>query len=298
MNLTRIFSGGDPFLMRHNGKYYIYCTTENSEKLQSPNAFNTEKDGRDGFYVYQSADMTHWENKGLCLSKENVIGDKWFWAPEVSYYKGKFYMVYSANEHPAIAVSDSPTGPFEKHSDGWLCEEPAIDGHLLFDESGIYLYYVKLEKGNRIFVAKMSDDLKRIEHEYENVLIQAEEKWETIDSLVAEGPFVIKHNGLYYLSYSCNHTRSEDYAVGYAVADNPIGPFKKYKYNPILKKKGNVVGVGHNSYMPSDDENSFICAYHCHNDNCDNFKPRMVCLCEAKFEKDSNTDIDVLKMYY
>ena len=120
MNLTRIFSGGDPFLMRHNGKYYIYCTTENSEKLQSPNAFNTEKDGRDGFYVYQSEDLVHWGNKGLCLSKENVIGDKWFWAPEVSYYNGKFYMVYSANEHPAIAVSDSPTGPFEKHSDGCL----------------------------------------------------------------------------------------------------------------------------------------------------------------------------------
>ncbi len=68
MNLTRLFPGADPFLMKHNGKYYIYCTTENGEKLQSPNAFNTAKDGRDGFYVYQSEDLVHWGNKGLCLS--------------------------------------------------------------------------------------------------------------------------------------------------------------------------------------------------------------------------------------
>ncbi len=52
MNLTRLFPGGDPFLMKHGGKYYIYCTTENSEKLESLSAFKTDKDGKDGFYVY------------------------------------------------------------------------------------------------------------------------------------------------------------------------------------------------------------------------------------------------------
>lgn len=296
MNLTRLFPGADPFLMKCNGKYYIYCTTENSEELWSPSAFNTDKDEKDGFYVYQSEDLTHWENKGLCLSKENVIGDRWFWAPEVSYYKGKFYMVYTAQEHLAVAVSDNPTGSFKKLSEGWLRDEPSIDGHLLFDDTGIYLYYVRLCNGNQIFVAKMSDDLKRIEYEYENVLIQAEEEWETADCLVAEGPLVIKHNGLYYLSYSCNHTRSEDYAVGYAVSDSPTGIFKKYEGNPILNKKGDIVGVGHNSYMPTDDENRFICAYHCHSGDTDNFKPRMVCLCEAAFEK--NNDIDRLRIYY
>lgn len=295
MNLSRIFPGGDPFLMKHNAMYYIYCTTENNEKLQTPSAFNTDKGGKDGFYVYQSDDLIHWENKGLCLSKEDALGDRWFWSPEVSYYKGKFYMVYTAQEHLAVAVSDKPTGPFKKHSDDWLRDEPSIDGHLLFDDTGIYLYSVRFRNGNQIFVAKMSDDLKRIDQEYESVLIQAEEEWETTDCLVAEGPFVVKHNGLYYLSYSCNHTRSEDYAVGYAVSDSPMGPFKKYEKNPILQKKGDVVGVGHNSYMPTDDKNRFICAYHCHSGNPDNFKPRMVCLSDAGFEKGNP---DILKVYY
>ena len=33
--LTRLFEDGDPFLMTYDGKYYIYCTTENNRKLES-----------------------------------------------------------------------------------------------------------------------------------------------------------------------------------------------------------------------------------------------------------------------
>lgn len=29
IKLEKIFPGGDPFLMQHNGIYYIYCTSEN-----------------------------------------------------------------------------------------------------------------------------------------------------------------------------------------------------------------------------------------------------------------------------
>lgn len=290
IKLEKIFPGGDPFLMQHNGIYYIYCTSENDEKLQSSGAFNTEKDGKDGFYVYQSKDLEHWENKGLCLSKADAVGERWFWAPEVSYYRGKFYMVYCAEEHLAVAVADSPLGPFRRHSDGWLREKHGIDGHLLFDDSGIFLYYVEFGGGNRIYVAKMSEDLKRIEQEYEGDLISAQEEWETVDGVVAEGPFVLKHHGLYYLFYSCNHTRSEDYAVGYAVSDCPIGPFRKYKGNPVLHKKGRIVGVGHNSFMKTENPDRFLCAYHCHSGNPDNFKPRQVCLCEAEFVTEQGKD--------
>ena len=283
--LTRLFEGGDPFLMSYDGKYYIYCTTENNRKLESANAFDTEKDGNDGFYVYESEDLINWENKGLCLDKKNVVGNRWFWAPEVSYYNGKFYMLYSAEENLAIAVSEGPTGPFIKLTDGWL-RKRTIDGHLLFDDDGsIYIYFADLKNNNRIFAGKMSADLTEIEYECENVLIEATEPWETIDCRVAEGPFVLKHNGLYYLSYSVNHTRCEDYAVGYAVSDKPFGPFVKAENNPILHKPADIVGTGHHSFIPTADKDKFICAFHCHSGNPDNFKPRMVCLSAAGFEK-------------
>lgn len=282
--LTRLFEGGDPFLMTYGGKYYIYCTTENNRKLESANAFDTEKDGNDGFYVYESEDLINWENKGLCLDKKNAVGDRWFWSPEVSYYNGKFYMLYSAEENLAIAVSESPTGPFIKLTDGWL-RKRTIDGHLLFDDGSIYIYFADLKNGNRIFAGKMSADLTEIEYECENVLIEATEPWETLDCRVAEGPFVLKHNGLYYLSYSVNHTRCEDYAVGYAVSDKPFGPFVRAENNPILHKPAGLVGTGHHSFMPTADKDKFICAFHCHSGNPDNFKPRMVCLSAAGFEK-------------
>lgn len=293
--LTRLFEGGDPFLMTYGGKYYIYCTTENNRKLESANAFDTEKDGNDGFYVYESEDLINWANKGLCLDKKNVVGNRWFWAPEVSYYNGKFYMLYSAEENLAIAVSESPTGPFIKLTDRWL-RNRTIDGHLLFDDDGsIYIYFADLKNNNRIFAGKMSADLTEIEYDCENVLIEATEPWETLDCRVAEGPFVLKHNGLYYLSYSVNHTRCEDYAVGYAVSDRPFGPFVKAENNPILHKPADLVGTGHHSFMPTADKDKFICAFHCHSGNPDNFKPRMVCLSAAGFEK-QNGKPDKLKV--
>ena len=139
-------------------------------------------------------------------------------------------------------------------------------------------------------MGKMSADLIKIEYECENVLIEATEPWETRDCLVAEGPFVLKHNGLYYLSYSTNHTRSEDYAVGYAVSEKPFGPFVKAENNPILHKPGKLVGTGHHSLMPTADKDKFICAFHCHSGNPDNFKPRQVCLCEAEFVTEQGKD--------
>ena len=260
--LTKLFEGGDPFLMTYGGKYYIYCTTESNRKLESANAFDTEKDGNDGFYVYESEDLINWKNKGLCLDKKNAVGDRWFWSPEVSYYNGKFYMVYSSEENLAIAVSESPTGPFIKLTDGWL-RKRTIDGHLLFDDDGsIYIYFADLKNNNRIFAGKMSADLTEIEYECENVLIEATEPWETLDCRVAEGPFVLKHNGLYYLSYSVNHTRCEDYAVGYAVSDRPFGPFVKAENNPILHKPADLMGTGHHSFMPTADKDKYICAFH------------------------------------
>ena len=285
-------NGADPFVLTYGGKYYLYCTRQTNENLE---AFKTSTDGVDGFEVYESEDLKNWENKGFCLKKgEGVIGEKWFWAPEVTFYKGKFYISYSAEEHMAIAVADSPLGPFTQPEQKWLREGKSIDGHIFIDDNGeAYLFYVRLQGGNRIFVAKLSEDLLSITEEYEDCLIEAETPWETIDCKVAEGPFVLKHNGLYYLSYSCNHTRCKDYAVGYATSDSPTGPFKKYKENPILHGNDKICGLGHHAFAPTVDGTGFICSYHCHSDNPDNFKPRRVCFNTAEFKKADNGE-DIL----
>lgn len=286
----KLFAGGDGFVLKHDDTYYVYCTTENNLPAFTKEypSFETYKGGKDGIEVHVSKDLINWENKGYCLEKgKNVLGTHGFWAPEVSYYNEKFYMVYTADEHIAIAVSDSPAGPFETITNEYFMKNHGIDGHLFFDDNGdIYLYYVCFNHDNHICVAKMSDDLKSIEKNYDDVLIEATEKWETVDGKIAEGPFVLKHNGIYYLTYSANHTRCVDYAVGYATSNSPIGPFEKSKNNPILHKFDDIVGTGHHSFMPTDDENKYICIYHCHGGTISGFKPRQICFAEAEFVND------------
>lgn len=281
-------AGADPFVLLYEGKYYMYCTVENDEKLTDHHSFNTAINEQDGYYVYQSEDLINWENKGICLSKEDVMGDKWFWAPEVLHRNGKFYMVYSSEEHIGMAVAASPLGPFRQEEKKWLYNEKAIDGHLFVDDDGTaYLYYVRLHDGNQIYVAKLADDLLSIDTLYEDCLVKAEAEWETKDCLVAEGPFVLKHKGVYYLTYSANHTRCQDYAVGVALSQSPTGPFEKFKGNPILHRNDKFCGVGHHSFTTSKDGKTLICAYHCH-DSFESFKPRRFCLNTAQFVPGEN----------
>ena len=275
-----ILKGADPFVLLHEGKYYLYCTIETGTHESSTSD--------DGFFVYESTDLKTWENKGLCLNKKDVIGDKWFWAPEVTFYNNKFYMAYSANEHMAVAVSDSPLGPFKQETPKWLSERNGIDGHIFIDEDQeVYFYYVRFDNGNKIFVSKMSKDLMSIDEENEIEIISATEPWETIDCLVTEGPFILKYENIYYLTYSANHTRCQDYAVGYATSTSPLGPFKKYKNNPILHKNEKTVGVGHHSFTTSKDLKTLICSHHCHQSLKEPF-PRYFCLSEAYFTKENN----------
>lgn len=139
---------GDPYVLRENGKYYMYGTGGGA---------------RNGFAAYSSIDLMQWKYEGQVYHASNVNGwsdstAAWngaYWAPEVYKYQGKFYMFYSAqwkqnpmgeleNFRVGVAVADSPTGPFVDLSRKPVFDPgyPIIDANVLFDASGkIYLYY-------------------------------------------------------------------------------------------------------------------------------------------------------------
>ncbi len=293
--------GGDAFVLLHEDKYYLYCTRENDRDIDWSIGWLTDHDGKDGIEVHVSEDMEHWTNLGYCLEKgKNIIGDKWFWAPEVSYHNGKFYMVYAADEHLAIAVSDKPEGPFVQTTFEYLDTGRSIDGHLFFDDDGnIYLYYAALipGMGNLVYMKKMKQDLSDAEPGKGIFLIKAKEQsWESEEGIaIAEGPFVLKHKGLYYLTYSANNVLSPNYAVGYAVSDSPYGPFQKYDGNPILIGDDKLKGYGHHSFV-RDKNGDLVCVHHCHNPFSEKVKPRRVCFHMAKFIEDPNGGHDILRI--
>ncbi len=63
-----------------------------------------------------------------------------------------------------------------------------------------------------------------------------------------EGPWVIKHNGKYYLQYAAIGLEFSSYSHGIYVSDNPMGPFEYSQHNPLtFKTTGYVRGAGHGS---------------------------------------------------
>ncbi|NDV64125.1 glycoside hydrolase family 43 protein [Bacteroides sp. 224] len=235
----------DPYILYWEGKYYAYGTRVN------------------GFEVYISEDLKHWKrNANKALAPESSWGTKWFWAPEVYYVKSKnlFYMFYSVEEHICVATAISPEGPFIQHEKKPIvANEKGIDTSLFIDEDGkAYLYYVRFTGGNVIWVAEMNDDLTGIKTETLTKCISASDAWEKKQGTIAEGPSLLKIGKTYYLIYSANHYESKDYAVGYATASSPKGPWTKYTGNPILRrdkdaaKSLGLVGTGHGA--------PFICA--------------------------------------
>ena len=223
----------DPFILLHEGIYYAYGTHAD-----------------DGIEVYASDDLLTWKYKGMALQKKDVWGDRWFWAPEVYEKDGKFYMYYSADEHICVAIADSPAGPFvQSKKEPMIVNEKCIDTSLFIDDDGTpYLYFVRFTDGNVIWVAEMNNDLTGIKQETLTECIKVGEPWELSQdkpAKVAEGPSVLKKEGVYYLIYSANHFESKNYGVGYATSDSPMGPWKKYEGNPILQRADGLMGTGH-----------------------------------------------------
>lgn len=276
----------DPYIFEENGVFYAYGTFS-----------------RNGITVYRSLDMKTWEgpcgkaSENLALHKDDSWGNRNFWAPEVYRYNGRYIMTYSADQRIAIAFSDSPLGPFiqEKPFKAFTPDQNSIDSHIFIDDDGqAYLYWVRfgLGKGNEIRVARLSQDLTEIVSSQTECLHSTPGTWEVTEPehRVCEGPFVLKHDGKYYLSFSCNHFKSCDYAVGYAVSDSPMGPWERYKGNPILIRHDGLCGTGHHAFFRRSDGKLFI-VYHAHHDN-ETVAPRKMIISPCKFiENGDSPDI-------
>lgn len=203
-----------------------------------------------------------------------------------------------------VAVADSATGPFIDLNNRPLFDPgyPIIDANVLFDTNGrIYLYYSRacyehaVESEVAIW-AKAKGYFDQIEESWvygielkpdfsgvigEPVIqlrppIKMNDKqaeWESrsvtskeVNRRWTEGSFIFKHGDTYYMMYSANYFGGKNYAVGYATAKSPLGPFTKATNNPVLQKnteKGGIVtGTGHNSVVLSADGKKMFCVYH------------------------------------
>lgn len=115
--------------------------------------------------------------------------------------------------------------------------------------------------------------------------------WENIN----EGPFVIKRNGIYYLTYSVGEYTNDTYHVISATSNSPLGPFvrdKLHSYNPLNENQSAIKKFIYGSNYPTTNSTNSISS---NNSNINIYGPGHGSILELTF-KDSI--IGSYKNYY
>ncbi len=216
---TRFNADPSPHVFK--GRIYLYATNDQDNSGKYWDSTN--------WRLFTSKDMTHWEDKGSFLS---VTVFKWArpdakaWAPEAAHRNGRYYFYAPVGgDRIGVAVSRKPAGPFvdarsdalvDKARDANAGAEP-IDPAVLIDDDGqAYLAF-----GTRVpKIVKLKANMIETDGPIQDIEIDG---FPPDDAKVkyGEAPFLSKHNGLYYFSFSTGWPGR----IVYATATNPMGPY-------------------------------------------------------------------------
>jgi beta-xylosidase len=267
----------DPFCIRVGEDYYAYGT--------GPADF----EGRQ-FPVLHSRDLVRWSLVGHALNPlSNGVN---YWAPEVAEKDGRFYLFYSASTTPSdethrlrVATSDSPAGPFVDSGRELMPHIGfSIDAHPFRDpRTGKWYLYFAADytadepHGTGLAVVPLADDLMSVTGEPQ-VVLRASCDWQVYERNrnykgrtwkawhCVEGPFVVYRDGKYYCLYSGGAWHTENYGLGFATAESPLGPWSDdYAQHGPTVLKGDAresIGPGHNSVVLGPDDFTQFVVYH------------------------------------
>lgn len=246
---------GDPFVMRYNGKYYLYPSTA---------------DGNPGIKVFESDDLINWTYKGYAVDS-SILNSQGAYAPEVIYYNGYFYMCQSrgGNGH-YIYRSESPTEGFVLVSKTDDMDESninygnlglGIDGSFYVDDDGkLYLLHTLTSGGLKY---NEITDVNNIKVD----TISASKTLGTANlNAWIEGPGTFRRGTYSYLTYTGNHVWSRGYRVAYSYAENlkNLSAYTQPVENVTLidSDSSEHYGLGHSSNTNGPNLDSVYTAYH------------------------------------
>jgi len=270
--INPVYAGSmpDPSVIRHKGVYYAFGTTGN-ERLPDGQIFT----------VLRSRNLVEWENLGGALASPSSNKRHQYWAPEVTFDGGKFYMYYAMGGiepekfELRVAVSSRPEGPYVDNGHKLIdCETNrfTIDAFPFRDHDGQwYLFYARnftnvasgIHPGTAIVVDRLLEMTRlagecrtvvRARHDW--TLYQANRRMDvyqnTYDWHTIEGPCVVRRGGRYYCFYSGSNYQTDRYGVDYVVADHPLGPYTAQSDEPrvLHSVPATVRGPGHHSIVP------------------------------------------------
>ncbi|MGF7141008.1 family 43 glycosylhydrolase [Roseimarinus sediminis] len=246
----------DPTIKKFGDTYYLYVTTD-GVKLASGEPT-----------VWLSKDFKNWYCQEMDIDLPEGLTN--CWAPDVVEQNGKYYYYmgncqFGCNIY--AYVSDNPVGPWKAIKKGEPVipvgtgkeHLPALDAQFFTDDDGtLYSHFGTwcTSFGGVGWAEIDANDMTTI---VESGLIPIEQLPHAF-----EASYMIKRNGKYILMYSSGDCKIESYAVHYAWADSPTGPFHYGANNPILSTNADasIDGPGHHSILKEDDD--YYMLYHRH----------------------------------
>ena len=235
----------DPFVLVHGGKYYMYGTRG-----------ATTWGFASGFDVYVGDDLENWSEPIPCFENDGTFwADRHYWAPEVYYRNGRFYMFASFKSEKRsrgtqVLVADRPEGPFVPYSDGpvtpdgWEC----LDGTLYEDKDGtpymIFCHEWTQTVDGEMCAIRLSDDLKTAVGKPIFLFYATDADWIVpqkhktgAKGYVTDGPFVYRTKGgrllLLWASFSAG-----GYTQGIAVSSDGTVNGRFTQLEPLFYDNG------------------------------------------------------------
>lgn len=205
-----LFSGNwaDPTIVRVGGDYYFTANTQ----AYAPS-----------FLIWHSTDLRNWKPLGYA-SREMMDG-----APELAFYRGRYYLYHNSAALWAEHPSGPWTGPIRITEDG---KSVGIDpGHITDEEGNRFLYFA----GGRIF--ELSPTGLRLRDKGRQVYEgwESPKEWET-EGQYLEAPTLFRHGEWYYMLSAQGGTKgaATSHMAILARSKKVDGPWENYPTNPLL----------------------------------------------------------------
>jgi arabinan endo-1,5-alpha-L-arabinosidase len=263
----------DPVMIKLDSLYYIFCTGRGIAVWSSKDRLNWK---REKPVFSQTPD---WAAKAIPKARPND-----FWAPDISYYNGKYYLFYAVSvfgkNTSVIGLATNQTlhtgsPDFKWEDQGMVIQSVpgedhfnAIDPNLIRDEKNVpWLSFGSFWDG--IKLVKLNPDLKSTAQSKLWLTIAnrdglSHNSNDTIAGRGAiEGPFIFKHDSYYYLfvswDYCCRGPKS-NYKMMVGRSKKITGPYLDRDGADMANGGGTLVlagdkdwyGVGHNAVCTFD----------------------------------------------
>lgn len=218
--------------------------------------------------AFSSPDLINWTKHESIIDTSAV---KWvkraLWAPAIIKKDNKYFLFFGGNDIQndkeyggiGIGISDKPEGPYKDYLGKPLIDKfyngaQPIDQFVFQDKDGsYYIYYGGWKHCN---VAKLNDDFTGFIPFPDGEIFK-----EVTPENYVEGPFMFIHNDKYYFMWSEGGWTGPDYSVAYAIADSPMGPFKRV--GKILQQDPKIAtGAGHHSVIHEPKSDKWYIVYH------------------------------------